>query len=258
MITAGIDCGAKNTKTIIMKDGTIIGRASAPTGFDQREAVKASLTAALEDAKLDREQLDHIGGTGSGAMSIEEADIKVNDIKSIAASAAYFFRGAHTAADVGAEKTRAVKFDENGSVEDFAVNEKCAAGAGAFIEAMSRALETKLEELGPLALTSEKSIPMNAQCAIFAESEVVGLIHARTPKKDISRAIHDAMAGRIASLIRRIGVNPDVVIMGGVAYNPGFIEALKRELHVDRVCIPEKPEFGAATGAAIVAAQHGR
>ena len=99
---------------------------------------------------------------------------------------------------------------------------------------------------------------MNAQCAIFAESEVVGLIHAKTAKKDISRAIHDAMASRIVSMIRRIGVNPDIVMVGGVAYNPGFVEALKRELKVDQVYIPESPEFGAAVGAAIVAARDGK
>jgi len=258
MITAGIDCGAKNTKTIIMKDGTILGRASVLTGFDQREAVKASLAAALEKTKLNRSELDHIGGTGSGSRSIEEADVKVNDIKAITTAANYFFPRARTVADVGAEGGRAAKFDEKGSVEDFAINEKCAAGAGAFIEAMSRALETELEDLGPLALTSDKSIPMNAQCAIFAESEVVGLIHAKTSKKDISRAIHDAMASRIASMIRRIGVNPDVVMLGGVAHNPGFVEALKRELQVDQVYIPEGPEFGAAVGAAIVAAQNAK
>lgn len=254
MITAGIDCGAKNTKTIIMKDGTIIGRGSVLTGFDQREAVKASLAAALESADLSLEDLEHIGGTGSGSKAIEEADVKITDIKAIAAAAHYFFPTARTVADVGAEEGRAAKFDENGWVEDFAINEKCAAGAGAFIEAMARALETPLEDLGPLALTSDKSIPMNAQCAIFAESEVVGLIHAKIAKKDISRAIHDAMAARIVSMIRRIGVNPDVVMLGGVAYNPAFVEAVRRELQVDRVHIPESPEFGAAVGAAIVAA----
>src|SRR5512136_2648191 len=102
--------------------------------------------------------------------------------------------------------------------------------------------------MGPLARQSDKNIPMNAQCTIFAESEVVGLIHAKTEKKDISRAIHDAIAARIASMIRRIGVNPDVVVVGGVAQNPGFIRALQRELGVENVFVPDMPEFGAATG----------
>lgn len=254
MITAGIDCGAKNTKTVIIKDGAIMGRGISLTGFEQSEAVKASFDTALKDAGISKDDVTRIGGTGSGAKSIEEADVKVNDIKAVAVAAHYFFPGARTVVDVGTEEAKVVNCDDNGNVVDFAVNEKCAAGAGAFIEAMARALETPLEELGTLALSSDSSIHINAQCTIFAESEVVGLIHAKTPKKDISKAIHDAMAGRIVSMIRRIGVNPDIVMIGGVAYNPGFVAALRRELGVDRVFIPDKPEFAAAAGAAVVAA----
>lgn len=110
-----------------------------------------------------------------------------------------------------------------------------------FIETMGHALETPLEEMGPLALTSDKEIPMNTQCAIFAESEVVGLIHAKTEKNDISKAIHDAMASRIVSMIRRIGVNEDVVLMGGVGHNPAFVEAMRRELGIEKIHIPENP-----------------
>jgi benzoyl-CoA reductase subunit D len=96
---------------------------------------------------------------------------------------------------------------------------------------------------------------MNAQCAIFAESEVIGLIHSKTEKSDISKAIHDAMAGRIASIIRRIGVNEDIVMVGGVGYNPGFMSAMKRELKVDTIYIPDEPEYGTALGAAVVATE---
>jgi benzoyl-CoA reductase subunit D len=255
MITAGVDCGAKNTKTIIMKDGNIIGKASVLTGFDQEEAVRKSFEAALKVAGISKGDVEHIGGTGSGADSIKEADNKVNDIKAIAKAANYFFPNARTVADVGAEEGRAAKLDEDGGAVDFAINEKCAAGAGAFIEAMGRALETSLEEMGPLALKSDREIPMNAQCAIFAESEVVGLIHAKTEKQDISKAIHDAMASRIVSMIRRIGVDEDVVMMGGVGRNPGFVEAMKRELKLDNIYIPDEPEYGAAVGAAVVAAE---
>jgi benzoyl-CoA reductase subunit D len=257
MITAGIDCGAKNTKTVILKDGEIIGRASVPTGFEQSTAVTECLELALKNAGVSRDQLRQIGGTGSAAKSIEEANVKVNAMKAMAMAAKYFFPGARTVVDVGAEESRAVKCDEKGKVVDFAVNEKCAAGAGAFLDAMARALETPVEQLGALALSSSKAIPMNAQCAIFAESEVVGLIHAKTDKKDVSKAIHDAMASRIASMIRRVGVNPDVVILGGVARNIGFLAALKIALGVDEVHVPETPEFGAAAGAAFIAAEEG-
>ena len=255
MITAGIDCGAKNTKTVIMKDDQVIGMASVPTGFDQEAAVEKSLKQAIEAAAIQREDIDAIGGTGSGRDAVTIADHAVNDIKAMSKAAFYLFPSARTVADVGAEEGRAAKMDENGNPLDFAINEKCAAGAGAFIEAMARALEVHLEEMGPMSLTSTKEIPMNAQCAIFAESEVVGLIHAKTEKQDISKAIHDSMASRIVSMIRRIGVNEDVVMIGGVAYNPGFIESMRRELNLQQIHIPEQPEFGAAVGAALVARQ---
>ncbi|MBW1943589.1 MAG: CoA activase [Deltaproteobacteria bacterium] len=255
MITAGIDCGAKSTKTVIMKDGEIIGKGTVQTGFDQKKAVDDSLAAAIEEAGIARDDVEKIGGTGSGRNAIDIADTSVNDIKAMGRAANYFYPNARTVTDVGAEEGKAAKLDEKGNAVDFAINEKCAAGAGAFIEAMARALEITLEELGPLALTSDKEIPMNAQCAIFAESEVVGLIHAKTSKQDISKAIHDAMASRIVSMIRRIGVNEDVVMVGGVGYNPGFVEAMKRELNLENIYIPEDPDFGSAVGAAVVAAQ---
>lgn len=258
MITAGIDCGAKNTKTVILKDGKIIGKGRNLTGFDQAASITASLEAALKNAGITAGDLDHIGGTGSGAAEIKQADVQVNDIKAMAKAANYFFPSSRTVTDVGAEEGRAVKIDDQGKVVDFAINEKCAAGAGAFIEAMARALELPLEDMGPLALKSDKTIPMNAQCAIFAESEVVGLIHAKTEKPDISKAIHDAMASRIVSMIRRIGVNPDIAMIGGVGRNPGFVHSLKSELEVDSIHIPEDPEFGTAVGAAVVAAEEGK
>ncbi|UCF86019.1 MAG: 2-hydroxyglutaryl-CoA dehydratase, partial [Desulfobacteraceae bacterium] len=122
-------------------------------------------------------------------------------------------------------------------------------------EAMARDLEVTVEEMGTLALKSDKKIPMNAQCVIFAESEVVGLIHAKTEKQDISKAIHDAMASHIVTMISRVGVSEDVAMLGGVGYNPGFVEAMKLELKVEKLYIPDAPEFGAAVGSAVVAAE---
>ncbi len=254
MITAGIDCGARNTKTVIMKDGEVIGKATVLTGFDQNKAVSESLEKALQAAGISRGDVKKIGTTGSGKKSIAAADKQVSDIQAMAKGALYYFPAARTVADVGAEEGRAAKVDENGNPVDFVVNEKCAAGAGAFIEAMARALEVGLEEMGALCLQSDKEIPMNAQCVVFAESEVVGLLHAGTAKRDISKAIHDAVAGRIVSLIRRVGVHEDLALIGGVAYNPGFVAALKRGLKQE-VLIPDEPEYGAALGAAIVAAE---
>ena len=255
MIVAGIDCGTKNIKTVIMRDGKVIGKGSVSTGFNLGKAVADSLAMALQAVGIGRGDVQKVGGTGSGKTAITVMDTAVNDVKAIAKAAHYFFPNARTVTDVGAEKSLVVKIDEQGGVVDFATNEKCAAGAGAFIEAMGRALELKLEDMGHLALQSDKMIPMNAQCAIFAESEVVGLIHAKTELQDISKSIHDAMASRIVSMIRRVGVNEDVVMIGGVGRNPGFVAAIKRELKLERLFVPDEPEFGAAVGAALVAAE---
>lgn len=255
MITAGIDCGAKNTRTVIMKDGTILGKGEASTGFDPARAVDHSLNRAMQQAGVTRADIRWICGTGSGKNAVRIADESVNEIKAMARGAFYFFPGARTVADVGVEEGRAVKLDDQGNPVDFAVNEKCAAGAGAFIEAMARALEVSVEELGALCLQSDREIPLNAQCVIFAESEVVGLIHSNTAKADISRAIHDCIAGRIVSIIRRIGLHEDVVLIGGLARSPGFLCSMRRHLNVSRIYVPVDPEFGAAVGAAVLAAE---
>jgi benzoyl-CoA reductase subunit D len=155
---------------------------------------------------------------------------------------------------VGAEEARAVKCDENGIMQSFVVNERCAAGAGTFIEAMARALEVEVEEMGPLALKAETASPINATCVIFGESDVVTLIHKQESKPEIARAIYDAMAERITSMVQRLGVTPDVVLIGGVAKDVGFIASLKRKLGTD-LLIPENPEFAGALGAALRAAR---
>jgi benzoyl-CoA reductase subunit D len=120
------------------------------------------------------------------------------------------------------------------------------------VEAMARALEVEVAEMAKMSLASDKSIPMNAQCAVFGESEVVSLIHAKTEKKDIARAVHDAIAGRIASLARIVGLEKDVVMVGGMAKNVGFVDSLRRETGMD-VIVPEDPEYTGALGAAIAA-----
>ncbi len=161
---------------------------------------------------------------------------------------------ANTVIDLGAEEARAIKLNPEGKISDFAVNEKCAAGAGSFVESMSRALQTTVEEMGPLSMKFTKQVPMNAQCVVFAESEVVSLIHQQTAKEDIARAVHDGISNRISSMVRRVGVIDDVVVIGGPARNIGLIQSLRDDLAKD-VIVPEDPDFVSAIGAAIYAAE---
>ena len=257
MITTGIDVGAKNVKVIIQEDGKILGKGLVMAGLDTEAAIEEALEAALKDAGLARDAIEKIFATGAGRKEVADADDSYTEVGADAAGALYLYPEARTVIDVGAEEGRAIRVDERGKVVDFAINERCAAGAGAFTEAMARALEVPLEELGPLSLTSTKSVPMNAQCAVFAESEVVSLIHAKTEKRDIARAVHDAMSTRITSMARRVGVEPEVALIGGVARNPGFVDSLQRDLEME-VLIPEDPEYVSSFGAAILAAAIGK
>ena len=168
-----------------------------------------------------------------------------------------FFPKARTIIDVGAEEARAIKCDEKGVMVDFIVNERCAAGAGAFIEAMARALEVKLEDMGPVSLKAERASPINASCVIFGESDVVSLIHRQESKPEIARAVFDAMADRISSMVHRLGINPEVVLIGGVAKDVGFVASLNRKLGL-KVLIPDYPEYMGALGAALIASNRAK
>jgi len=253
MITTGIDVGAKNVKVLIQEDGKVLGKGSVLAGLDMGADIKEALDAALKDAGIARDKVEKLYATGAGRNEVKDADDSYTEVGADAAGVAYLFPEARTVIDVGAEEGRAIRVDERGKVVDFAINERCAAGAGAFTEAMARALEVPLEELGKLSLTSTKAVPMNAQCAVFGESEVVSLIHQKTEKRDIARAVHDAMATRITSMARRVGVQPEVTLIGGVAKNVGFVDSLQRDLEM-KVVIPDDPEFVSALGASLLAA----
>ena len=255
MITAGIDVGAKTVKVVLMEDGKIRAKAKVLSGFDQEESAKAALEQALIEAGLSREAIGSIVTTGNGRKAISYATDDVTEARAAALGAVFLYPSARTVIDVGAEESRAIKCDPSGKVLDFAVNEKCAAGSGAFTEAMARALEVPLEELGPLSLRSTQTIPMNAQCTVFAESEVVSLIHSKTQKADIARAVHDGLCSRVVAMVRRVGLDPELVLIGGVALNPGFVESFKRTAGLDNVRTAEEPEFVGAIGAALAAGQ---
>ena len=253
MITVGIDMGTQTVKVVVVKDGHVVGRGKVFSGFEPSKAAETALAEALKMAKLSSAEVEHVTATGSGMEMALSSDSTVSMMGADAKAGVSFFPSARTIIDVGAEEARAVKCDDRGIMVDFVVNERCAAGAGAFIEAMARALEMKMEEMGPLALKAERASPINASCVIFGESDVVTLIHRQESKPEIARAVFDAMADRVSSMIFRLGLTPDVVLIGGVAKDVGFVASLKRKLGLE-ILIPEHPEFAGAYGAALVAA----
>jgi len=254
MISAGIDLGTQRVKVVILKDNKIIGKSQQLSGFEPTKAAEQALQEALKEAKLSREDIEHLTATGAGVNLAPSADSTVSMMGADAKAGAYYFSSARTVIDVGAEDARAVKCDERGAMLDFVVNARCAAGAGTFIEAMARALEVELEDMGSLSLKAERASPINASCVIFAESDVVSLIHKDEPKTEIARAIFDAMAERVASMVLRLGVNQDIVLVGGVGKDDGFVASLKRRIGTE-IRIPEDPIYAGAVGAALVAAK---
>jgi len=257
MITAGIDVGTQRVKAVILKDNSIVGMCQEFSGFEPGKAAEQAFDSVLKDAGLTRDGVEHVTATGAGVEMVSFADSTISMMGADAKAGVYFFPSARTVIDVGAEDARAVKCDERGAMLDFVVNARCAAGAGTFIEAMARALEVQLEEMGSLALKAERASPINASCVIFAESDVVSLIHRDEPKTEIARAIFDAMAERVSSMVYRLGVSPDIVLVGGVAKDVGFVASLKRRLGTE-LLIPEEPIYAGAVGAALTAAKRAR
>ena len=265
MYTAGMDMGSRTIKVVFLEELEVNGAPQLrwgvkqthivfPEDLDLDVAAEKAFNETLEAAGIARDQVTRVASTGAGRKQVRFADEDVTEVSAGARGAVFMCPSARTVIDVGAEEGRGVKADPAGKVVDFAGNEKCAAGAGAFAESMSRALQLTLADFGAASLRSDKTIPMNAQCTVFAESEVVSLIHANTPKEDIAKAVLDAVASRVTAMARRIGIEDDVVLIGGMVHNPGFVQSLQTALGVDKLLLPDLPEYVGALGAALIAA----
>jgi predicted CoA-substrate-specific enzyme activase len=253
VIVAGIDVGGKNVHAVITRNGDILAKAAVPSGINKRDAANKVYDEALKEAGIKRADVTRVVATGSSGQLLKFTDGYVPDAAADARGVIKLVPSARTIIDVGGEEGRAIKVSPEGKVLDFAINERCAAGTGTFVDAMARALEVPVEEMARISLTATKSIPMNAQCAVFGESEVVSLIHQKTTKQDIARAVHDAIAGRVGSVARIVGLESDVVMIGGVARNVGFVDSLKRDIGME-VTVPDDPDYVGALGAAVAAA----
>jgi len=253
MIVAGLDVGAKNVHAVLIRDGEFVSKASVLSGFDHEESAERGLAEAASAAGVSRPDIDVIAATGAGRKALSFAAHQPTEVAADGRGAFDLYPQARTVIDVGADEARAIRLGGAGRVVDFAINEKCAAGAGAFVEAMSRALDMDLSDFANASLQSTEAIPMNAQCTVFAESEVVSLIHANTPPADIARAVHDAMASRVSAMVRRIGIEEPVVLGGGAALNVGFVKSLAAALGGVDIYVLADAEYLGAHGAAVIA-----
>jgi predicted CoA-substrate-specific enzyme activase len=249
MLVAGIDVGGKFVHIVVSDDGKVVGKGVAPAGIKKAQAVEELYDQVLASSGLAKEDIERVVATGSAAKRVTFAAGMIPDAAADARGAVKAIPTARTVIDVGAEEGRAIRVSPEGKVLDFAINEKCAAGTGTFLDAMARALEVSVEEMADISFRSTQALSMNAQCAVFGESEVVSLIHQKTPKPDIVKAVLNAIAGRIGSVARIVGLEKDIVMVGGVARNAGFVDSLKTILEMP-VRVPDDPDYIGAYGAA--------
>lgn len=255
MITAGIDCGSQNTKAAILKDGKVLAKAILPTEFDADLAAKQVFEKVLGDAGLKKEDISRIVITGVGRDIVKWGDDEINEVNAAVRGSRYAVPETDTVIDMGADGCRVIRLNEDGSVMKYEVNDKCASGAGTFIEAMARALQITTEEMGDYSLRHTKELATNAQCVVFAESEVISLIHAKETREDIAYGVHMGIANRIASMIRRVGLTDHFTMIGGPGFNKGLVSCMSKVFGKE-ITVPEDNQFLSAIGAAIYAAEN--
>lgn len=257
MIFAGIDIGSITAKAALIRkeEGrlTLLGTRVIPTGYHHARAAEKVFLAVLEDAGISRDQVVRIVATGYGRKSVDFSDKAMTEILCHGKGAHFADPGIRGIIDVGGQDSKAIALDERGNVENFAMNDKCAAGTGRFLEVMANALDLSLDELGPMGLSSKTPAKISSICTVFAESEVISMIAAQKSRADIIAGIHDATAARVAGLARKIGIKEPVVMTGGVAKNKGLVKALEQRLGCG-ITVGETPQENGAIGAAVMAA----
>ncbi len=242
-MNVGIDLGSRAIKLAAFRDGQLVDHAVVESSFEPHR--QASELVA-------RYAASRVVATGYGRHLAQKhfAHQVITEIKAHALGARHFFPGCRTILDVGGQDSKVITLDERGRVAQFQMNDKCAAGTGRFLEIMAASLGYTLEEFSAAASLSAQSIPINSMCAVFAESEVVSLRNRGFAAEDIARAIHLAIADRLAGMLARLGIQGELVFSGGVANNAFLADILAEKLG-QPVNVPHQPEIVGAIGAAL-------
>lgn len=252
-LVAGIDVGSLSTETVILAaDKTILGESIVDTGANSTRAALQSLELALQRAGASREQIQRIVATGYGRISIEFAHRKVTEISCHALGAFHLFPDVGTVIDIGGQDSKVIRVGPEGRVLDFAMNDKCAAGTGRFLEVMASKLGVTLDQMGPLSLEAREEAAISSVCTVFAESEVVSLVAKDHPREGIIKGIHRSIVNRVWNMVAAVGIQPAVCMSGGVAKNQGVVHLMEERLgHALR--IHKEPRLVGALGAALLA-----
>jgi len=252
MISIGIDIGSVATKGIVLCDG-LQWRAIVPTGWSPRDAAQAAIGQLLNLSGIERHQVGQIFVTGYGRVAFDQADKTITEIKCHARGIAELYPEVRTIVDIGGQDSKVISIGEKGQVLDFAMNDKCAAGTGRFLEVMATALGLDVSELG-YAEDPSRKLAISSMCTVFAESEIIGLLARGNPKGNIIAGLHQSVGKRVAAMARRMGIKEAVAFTGGVAINQGVKRALEEEIG-SALIVSEACQFTGALGAALLASQ---
>ncbi|MDR4496669.1 MAG: acyl-CoA dehydratase activase [Candidatus Scalindua sp.] len=256
MLTLGIDIGSLSTDAVLMNDKKeIVSYEVIATGASSKKACEKIYSQILQATNLEAKDIDYIVATGYGRIKVPFANEVVTEITCHARGANYFFPGARTVIDIGGQDSKAIKLDAKGNVLDFSMNDKCAAGTGRFLEVMARTLEIELDEMGELSLKGSDNVSISSLCTVFAESEVVSLIGADKKTEDICKGLNISIAKRVSAQAKRVGLEEDVIMTGGVAKNIGVVRELEKKLSCS-IKIPDEPQIAGALGAALIALEN--
>jgi len=249
----GIDFGSTTAKTVILDlKGRIVASRVAHMGAVSGDGVRASIEGALEDAGLTQEQMGRVVSTGYGRRMLDVADKNYTEITCHARGAVAMVPDARLVIDIGGQDSKVIAVDPNGLVAQFAMNDRCAAGTGKFLETLARAMQVDLKEMGGIALGAQEALKISSMCATFAETEVISLLAEGKTKPDVLGAVHAAIASRTMGLVGRVGKKGPVVMTGGVAKNVAAVHHIQKELGLP-LHLPSDPQIAGALGAALLA-----
>jgi (R)-2-hydroxyacyl-CoA dehydratese activating ATPase len=256
MKALGIDVGSLNVKAVILDGQGPLASTQLPAGEGSEACAKTAMEEVIRKAGLTPDGW-YIVATGVGGKAVTFSQQQKAITTCLARGVHQLFPTARMVIDLGAETSTILRINDRGRVVDWAGQDKCAAGTGMFLQAMSKVMQLNLEQMAEYSLRAKNRADITGTCAVFAESEVISHIHRvpPTPKEEIIAGIHASMVSRIMGLLKRLGIEKDVAVVGGVAKNKGLIDILEKELGF-KVLVPEDPEMVAARGAAILAKEN--
>ena len=254
MSVGGCDVGSATGKAVVMRNGEVVSYVIIPSTTKPELTARRVMDEALEKAGLSSlEELEYVVGTGYGRLKVPFANENLSEITCHARGAHWLSPTVRTVVDIGGQDCKVMSLGESGKVLEFVMNDRCAAGTGRFFEAMARALDCGLEGLSRLSLQSTNPATITSQCSVFAESEVVTLVNEGVELVDIVAGLHNSVAGRLNSMVRKVGLVEDVALTGGCAKNDGLAKALEEKLGVRVIKLPQDPQIAGAIGAALIA-----